>query len=105
MNAEDLRIAIGRALAWLLIGAGVVSLAALSTCAQAAEPVHVDALVVFDGVETHLPAAICVLDEPLAYQREDGRLTLRLAGVTCADRLFGDGFDAPARVQAWREPR
>lgn len=71
----------------------------------AAEPVHVDALVRIDGVDTHLPAAICTLDEPLVYQREDGRLTLRLAGVTCADRVFASGFEAPATVQAWREPR
>lgn len=82
-----------------------LALALLLPAVALAEPVSVDALVVIDGEALHLPAAICRLDVPVAYAREDGRLTLRLAGVTCADRLFADGFDSPARVPAWKEPR
>lgn len=77
----------------------------LAASVTLAEPVHVDAVVVIDGQALHLPAAICTLDEPAVYSREDGRLTLRIAGVTCTDRLFRDGFDSPARVPAWKEPR
>lgn len=71
-------------------------LALLLPALAAAEPVHVDALVVFDGQVIHLPAAICRLDVPVAYAREDGRLTLRLAAVSCTERLFANGFDAAA---------
>lgn len=82
-----------------------LALALLLPACALAEPVRVDALVVIDGQTLHLPAAICTLDEPAVYSREDGRLTLRIAGITCADRVFRDGFDSPARVPAWKEPR
>lgn len=80
-------------------------LALLLPALAAAEPVHVDALVLIDGQALHLPGAICRLESPAVYSREDGRLTLRLAGVTCTDRLFRDGFDSPATLPAWKEPR
>lgn len=71
-------------------------LALLLPALASAEPVHVDALVLIDGQALHLPGAICRLESPAVYSREDGRLTLRLAGVTCTDRLFANGFDAAA---------
>jgi hypothetical protein len=80
-------------------------LALLLPALAAAEPVHVDALVVIDGQALALPGAICRLDEPAVYSREDGRLTLRIAGITCADRVFADGFESPAPLPAWKEPR
>lgn len=71
-------------------------LPALAAPGRADVPKALDALVVFDGQVIHLPAAICRLDVPVAYAREDGRLTLRLAAVTCTERLFANGFDAAA---------
>lgn len=96
----------GLAASWAMLSIGEAVLA--SATPAAAEPVHVDALVRIDGVETHLPAAICRMDTPASYVREDGKLTLRLAGVTCADRMFADGFEAPPvppRLPPGREPR
>lgn len=105
---RDALVQVGGLILVVCIGSMIlfVVLAVIAAGAKAAEPVHVDALVLIDGQALHLPGAICRLESPAVYSREDGRLTLRLAGVTCTDRIFGDGFDAPGPVlPAWKEPR